>query len=359
MSIKNYLKNIPGKGINRKVIAFAVDDYGNIRQNDWTSLQYMERHGFEIQNHFDRLDGLSTSDDLNALFDVLSKHRDHNAIPPVFTVFTNPQNLNFEKIVSDGYSSVEYEDFTESMNKYSQVDTADIFMNGIEAKYLYPEYHGRTHFHEGMFVSNLLKKDTQTFWCLDHQCYTGLTNHSNNHQSYLSTYSYNDKKEFESLKIHLNEGILAFERIFGRRPLHFTSPGQLTHEELHRYLFEQGVLYIDTTPIKRQFEGNNKYSLVISWLGKKNKNGPTAIVRNCIFEPMYGIDVGHTLNQIKIAFALNKPAIISTHRVNFCGRIDENNRKQGLKKLDVLISSILKKWPDVEFMPTTQMAALI
>ena len=80
-------------------------------------------------------------------------------------------------------------------------------------------------------------------------------------------------------------------------------------------------------------------------------------MRNCAFEPTYelykGIDL--TMRQINAAFRWHKPAIISSHRVNFVGGIEERNRTEGLGELKSLLDAIVRKWPDVEFMSTAKM----
>ena len=60
-----------------------------------------------------------------------------------------------------------------------------------------------------------------------------------------------------------------------------------------------------------------------------------------------------------IAYYWNKPAIISTHRLNYVGYINPSNRDKNLKLLDHLLSSILKKWPDVEFMTSVELGDTI
>ena len=55
-------------------------------------------------------------------------------------------------------------------------------------------------------------------------------------------------------------------------------------------------------------------------------------VRNCSFEPKEHSDtVSRTLKQVELAFYYNRPAIISTHRINFCGGLDINNRDKNLR----------------------------
>jgi len=65
------------------------------------------------------------------------------------------------------------------------------------------------------------------------------------------------------------------------------------------------------------------------------------------------------LSEIEIAFRWQKPAIISSHRVNYIGSINPDNAKHGLKELNRLLLSITKKWPDIEFMTPTELGRLI
>ena len=69
--------------------------------------------------------------------------------------------------------------------------------------------------------------------------------------------------------------------------------------------------------------------------------------------------VGYALGQVEAAFRWRKPAIISSHRVNFCGHIDPNNRQQGIAALGELLKGIVKRWPDVRFISADQLVERI
>jgi hypothetical protein len=88
----------------------------------------------------------------------------------------------------------------------------------------------------------------------------------------------------------------------------------------------------------------------------------TELVRNVVFEPTHnrGFNwVDFTFKQVEAAFLWNKPANISSHRVNFCGYIDEGNRKIGLTALKELLVKIVKRWPEVEFISADQLGDMI
>ena len=100
----------------------------------------------------------------------------------------------------------------------------------------------------------------------------------------------------------------------------------------------------------------------LHYLGQKNKYHQYYLIRNCIFEPslLKKLDtVDYTLNSIAIALKWNKPAIISSHRINYIGSLQEKNRTDNLLLLNKLIKQILKKWPDVEFMTSNMLGDII
>ena len=85
------------------------------------------------------------------------------------------------------------------------------------------------------------------------------------------------------------------------------------------------------------------------------------ITRNCFFEPSQeGRDwVSTCLQEIKSAFMWRKPAVISTHRVNYIGALIPENRTRGLAFLNSLLRKIKMQWPDAEFMTSDQLGDLI
>jgi hypothetical protein len=59
--------------------------------------------------------------------------------------------------------------------------------------------------------------------------------------------------------------------------------------------------------------------------------------------------------RIQVAFLYNKPAVISSHRVNYVGYIDSKNRDIGLGQLKKLLERVVERWPDVNFISTDQL----
>ena len=61
----------------------------------------------------------------------------------------------------------------------------------------------------------------------------------------------------------------------------------------------------------------------------------------------------------KYYIQMGKPLIISFHRLNYIGFIDETNRSRNLLLLKQLLKLLTERWPDVEFMSSDKLGRLI
>ena len=90
--------------------------------------------------------------------------------------------------------------------------------------------------------------------------------------------------------------------------------------------------------------------------------GQSIYVRNARFEPCERdlvTEVYHSLIQIDAAFRMKKPAVISSHRLNFSGGMDEKNRAHGLQGLQLLLKKLQKAHPDAKFIDLKSLHGLI
>jgi hypothetical protein len=170
----------------------------------------------------------------------------------------------------------------------------------------------------------------------------------------------------ESLEIEkqiIKEGTELFEKIFGYKSKSFIAPAYTWRNEIESTLKSCGVDYIQGIPLQQihikdypDWKSKSKYH----YLGQKNAHGQYYLVRNCFFEPYkYPDMVNDCLHRMNIAFKWNKPAIISTHRLNFIGNLVPENREKNLKLFSILLNQIIQKWPDVEFKTSDQLGDLI
>jgi hypothetical protein len=98
------------------------------------------------------------------------------------------------------------------------------------------------------------------------------------------------------------------------------------------------------------------------FMGELNNSEQILLVRNVELEPSInqGIDWHrYVISQIKNAFLWKQPAVISTHRLNYIGSLQEGNREQNLLLLEGLLKEITEKWSHVEFMTSDRLGELI
>lgn len=361
-------KNLIGWRTKRHIVVFSVDDYGNVRLDSKKAREAMDREGLKIYSRFDAYDTLETRQDLDELFSVLTSVKDKHDRHAVFTPFAVPCNIDFEKMAETGYRKYHYELLPVTYEKLSNRDPDayrgawERWKQGIDEGLIMPQFHGREHLNLKLFEDKLAQNDGAVLTALKNRSYTSIPAGEHSLVSPMAAFDFWDFQENELFGHIIRTGLEAFESVYGYRSVHFTPPVYNIHPIHFPVLKENGIRYIDTAMVNKVHQGRGEYSTTFNYTGKRSSENQNFIVRNVVFEPTddRGISwVDHTIKQIEAAFRWNRPAIISSHRVNFCGHIDPENRKKGLKSLGELLKSITERWPEVEFMPANELGDLV
>ena len=362
------LKNIPGWHTAEKLVVFSVDDYGNIRLDSKAARDRMAASGVELQGRFDHLDTLETRQDLEALLEVLSSVTDSRGRQAVFTPNALSANPDFEAMVQSerGY---QYEPLTRTFERLAGDQPAayegawSVWEEGIRVGLLKPQFHGREHLNVDVLERKLKSGDQALKINIENRSMAGLGYEpSLPGVGFTHGFGLWERSETARHREIIADGLKLFEQIFGFPSQTFTPPAQKLHPELYPFVESQGVRAIDK-PLHcvRRLDREHKVR-EFNTLGRRRGQGHVSLVRNVVFEPSNdrGFDsVGLALGQIAAAFRWRKPAIISSHRVNFCGHIEEGNRRFGLDDLRRLLKSIVQRWPDVQFISADELVERI
>lgn len=352
-------KNLVGWKTKRKIIIFSVDDYGNVRVDSRKAREQMNRAGLKITSRFDAYDALETTEDLEALYDTLSSVKDKHGRHAVFTPFAVPCNINFEKITTNRYQQYCYELLPETFAKLKGYErTWPLWQEGIRNGLMVPQFHGREHLNLKVFNFLLEERNSELITCLKNRSYTSISKKPFPNIEYTAAFEFEDVRENQALQTIIEDGLQCFQKVFGFKAEHFMPPTSKIHRSNYPQLRDCGIKYVDIALFQHQHQGNNRYRTTYNFTGKRNSVGQTFLVRNVVFEPTdnRGVDwVSYAIQQIEAAFRWNRPAIISSHRVNYCGRIEEKNRAQGIEVLRSLLKKIVEKWPDVEFLSANKL----
>lgn len=362
-TLANHIKNIGGWTTKRKILCFAVDDYGNIRLHSPSSVEKLKSKGVQLSGRFDHFDALDTCEDYEQLYEVLSSTKDKHQNHAIFTPYALSANINFDEVLKHK-SKFEYELLPETYEKLAAEDHAyegafEMLQEGISNKFIKPQFHGREHLNVGLFEDLLNIEHLHLMVNLENLSYAGVPKLAEKPTvGFTQAFAFWEENEVENHKVIIKDGLQCFEKVYGYKSVTFTPPAQQLHPELYTYMKTQGVMSVDKSRTSQRHLGHGKYVQEKNKLGYQNNQEHITIVRNVVFEPTEERDVDwveFTFKQIQAAFRLNKPAIVSSHRVNYCGHIDPKNRTKGLKALRALLQKVVKKYPDIEFMSVDEL----
>lgn len=362
-----YLSNLPGWSTKRKIVVVESDDWGSVFMPNKTTLRKLKSSGIELNTHYLNNDSLESNDDMELLYELLLKHKDFTDRNVVFTGVNIVANPDYDRIKSNGFAKYEYELFTETLKRFpGSSRIQELWMKGISDRLMIPVFHGREHLNVQRWMRLLQKGDKDVLLAFNYGVST-LSKGINSERlpDLRAAFDIDNLDDVDYLKEVFRTGLDAFEQLFGYRSTFFIPTNGPFNNSLEELTASEGIKYIGTGKIQREPLGNGNYKNHFRYIGKQNKFGQTYLTRNCFFEPNsweqpHGWDwVGSCLKEIDIAFRCHKPATISSHRVNYMGSINPENRANGLRKLDELLTQIIKRWPDVEFMTSMELGDLI
>jgi hypothetical protein len=329
------------------------------------AFEKLSKQGLPLTNgdaqRYNTNDTLANEADFSSLFEVLQSVKDAAGKPAVFTALSLVANPDFDKIRQNNFKEYFYEPVTTTIEKYYPgKNVFQLWLDGIKTKLFIPQFHGREHLNVAAWMKALQDNDSHTHAAFNESCW-GFANRHPYGVKYQAAFDITDPAEIKEQHKIIKEGLQLFEKLFGFRASFFVPPNGPFNNKLEQTAAEEGIRFMSAAKIQQESLGYGKTKKRYHYIGQKNQHGQVYITRNCFFEPSHaGKDwVQSCLEEIKIAFCWNKPAVISSHRVNYTGGLNENNRKNGLIQLEKLLKQIVSKWPDAEFMTSDKLGRVI
>jgi hypothetical protein len=360
-NLLKYAKNFGGWTTRRKILVFDSDDWGSIRMPSKEVLDLFVSQGF-IDRHsvYNSLDSLESNDDLTQLFDVLSSYHDAHGHPAVMTANLVVGNPDFSRIRQSGFSEYHAEPVTETLKRYSYRDQVEkLWKEGLASGVFIPQFHGREHVNVIRWMKALKERSNDIMLTFDHE----TTFSGKGDYNFMEVLDFNTREDLYSMIASLKEGLRQFDSIFGYQARSFVPPCYVWTKEIEEAVAEQGIRYISGISFQLLPTGKfGNYKRTYHFQGQKNRNGQSYLIRNAFFEPSLiknADPVEECLNHIRIAFNCQKPAIVSCHRINFIGSLNEANRTVNLSLLGQLLKKVTENWPDIEFMSSDQLGDLM
>ena len=351
------LINLQGWRTNRKILIFESDDWGTIRMpsiadRDFLCARYPTN--FNIST-YDRVDNLASSVDLEALFEVLSKYHDSKGNSPVITANTIVGNPDFERISDSGFSDYFFEPFTKTLEGYSHEhqNAIQVWKQGMRAGIFHPQLHGREHLNVIRWMKLLQAREVSSLEAFKRRTWVMRSDLG---KRLDVAFDIKKSVQLTDVRKYLEQAAVLFEEIFGYKSVSYIAPSYTWNNEIERFLKNIGVDVVQSglfqiLPEYNQDAGEKRR--IRHYTGQINELRQVYLMRNVHFEPtlMRNIDlVSKCIADISCAFRLGRPAIVSVHRLNFIGNLEEENRSYTLRLLNSLLREILRKYPDIEFL---------
>lgn len=367
-AIASQLTNKLGWKTNKKFIVIESDDWGSIRMASKQSYNYLKSKGLPVDKCiYNSNDTLESNEDIEMIFEVLESVTDKNGNPAIITVNNVVANPDFERIKESNFEKYYYEPFNVTIQRYPAHNRVlDLYQEGTERKFFKPQFHGREHINVERWMKGLRTNNTFARMAFDQQMFSvisaGKTSSCRN--EYLDAFGGNDNRECINYSSIVDEGCNIFEKIHGYRSSSFIAPCYIWPKSLNFQLLKSGITYLQGGRVQKKPSSKKRigFTKEYHYSGQKNKLGQIFLIRNASFEVAENPDkdwADSCMSEISNAFKYGKPAIISSHRVNFMGGLNSNNRRNTLKQFKKLLIKITQKWPDAEFMSSDQLGHVI
>lgn len=365
-TISRNATNALGWKTDRKIVVFESDDWGSIRMRDLKTYNYLLRNGIRVDLcPYNKYDTIASNNDLTALYETLDKFKDINNNPPVITFNTNTANPDFSKIKDSGYVKYYYKEFTETIKEYYiNQRVFDVWEEGIKKRFVYPQYHHREHVNTQLWLELLRDNNKAIKLAFDQEIF-GLSFATSKEIKvpYLGSLIIKNNQAFKEISSAIIDGAKIFNKTFKFESKSMIAPLYTWDKKLEKPMQTSGIKYLQAGNIQKVYDYSMlKSKRILNPLGSSNDLGQIYLNRNCSFEPSIDqkkFDIDNVIKEISSAFFWKKPAVLSTHRLNFIGSIDESNRSKNLCHLKDMLEKIQKKWPDVEFMTSTQLGNMM
>jgi hypothetical protein len=369
-NIRRNLSNLPGWRTRRKLLVIESDDWGSVRIRDKEAYIALKNKGLNVDKiHYDSVESIECNDDLELLFDLLLSFKDKNGRHPVFTPMCIMGNPDFGKIKESGFQDYFFQPLHETIKDFPSSNyIIDLWKEGSRMNLFAPEIHGREHINVRRYMKILQSHEGKEglryaleYHSVGPSAYSGI-----NYPNYLGALHPETKEEIPELHNYILDAGKLFKEYMGYQPRVFIAPNAEEPKELESSLSQIKVQYLTRSKKRIYPLGDGAFAKEWNFIGKKNELDQVVINRNANFEPVSFREQEHTsdwvdrcLKDIEIAFRWEKPAVVSSHRVNYVGSIRPENRQKGLRSLKRLLTAVLNKWPDIEFMSSFELGEYI
>ena len=327
----------------RPLVLFQSDDWGRVGVRDREGWEELRAGGLNLGEKPYDFYSLETADDLQALSDTLKKHRDSVGRNPCVGMNFIMANVDFPRAISCSEAAAGYipllpltDGFPEPWRRPGLLEA---YQQGIRARLFYPALHGLTHFcvpamAREIGVDGERRRLLHTLW-------QAGTPYIHWRMPWVG-YEYWDASlpmdqrflPLEKQRMAIRRAAEIYRALFASVPLSACAPGYRANEDTKTAWHEAGVRLVQRGPGERHAPSIDS-------------NGMLHTCRNVEIEPAtQRSQLEEVVKQANDCLASGMPTVVSTHSINFHSTI-RDFRASTLAMLDVFLSALEKRWPDL------------
>lgn len=329
-------QSIGAKKFDENLVIIESDDWGSIRSNN-SLLEFGDEISSSLISGPYKYDALETVSDLNELFSVLSSYQGVDGKPACLSANYIMANPDFDAIKATNYREYSYLALNESYSAIGQNpnEIQRILREAASLDLFHAELHGREHFNTFRWLDRLRNSNEAALSAFE----LGIVHVGS--ETVMDALNFDD---FDYAKAYVQDAVILFEEFFGYRPISFVPPKYHLPLRYIPLLKENGIRHLQGTKfLLDYYENGRKKRYGKRYSGRKGASGLYDSVRNVHFEPTISnpdIWLKSAKLRVDIAFYLNVPAIISTHRTNYIGALNRGQGQLGLEYLSRLLDYI-------------------
>lgn len=356
-----------GYHTKRKLVCIESDDWGSIRMPSKQTFDKLISLGDNPQEDaFLSNDCLECQNDLDALFEVLNKISDRRGRNAVITANFAVANPDFDRIDYQ-HGIYAYEPFLRTYERYYPNEAVKKTIDeGVREKLFFPQLHCREHLNVNRWMRDLFAHKKDTCLAFDNKMIgAGAAFTQDNPFGYMDAFNTNWTTEPELEKI-VSDAAELFSDAFGYESKTFVASCFVWNAGLERILQENGIVGIQSAQwqnLPKKTPNGYGYRRKLRYAGQKNREGQVYSVRNCFFEPAITNDPEVSeekcFREVARAFAVGKPAVINSHRLNYISSINPDNAKNNLAALERLLKRIVETYVDAEFITSSELVEIM
>lgn len=339
------------------IVVLESDDWGSIRTSNAEACEVLKDRGYALKRSVYSADCIETPQDILDLEAVLTRHVSRSGSHPRLTANFVMANPDFEAVRASGFAEYSYTPWFDERVLFDGAALATAWSEAIRRGAFMPQLHCREHIKWWDWLRDLRQPESDAVRTFDLAMCGVPKACSPTGTSYFEPVYVDDAFTAGNPTLYettITEGARLFEAHFGHRSETTIAPVGYWNDRAEAIWRDLGITGIQS-PWVQSLIRHGAVGERARFLGQTNSHGQTYLVRNCTFEPRKSLGTDRCFPEIQRAFRFGKPAIISTHRVNYVAGIDPAGARAALLELDRLLGQVLAVWPDTEFLTSNEL----